>query len=305
MSDTIAAPGEDPELAALYAAPFTVLRPALQTRPFVFASPHSGRFYPTSFIARSRLSALALRRSEDAFVEELFASVVPLGAPLIAARFPRAYVDANRAPSECDASMFESPLPFAVDGASPRVNAGLGVIPRIVRDGAEIYQQKLSPQEAERRLSGLYRPYHAALAQLLAQTQARFGYAILIDCHSMPSVAAIPDMVLGDRQGISASAELSQLLEAMAVKHRFSVVRNTPYAGGYTTFLHGLRTGPVQAIQIEINRGLYLHEERLLPSPGFGPLRVRLADFLRDVIWADLETHGIDQNRAPGQMAAE
>ena len=160
---------EDVSLTALFADPFRIHRPFRQTVPFVLASPHSGRDYPESFVAVSRLGRISLRRSEDAFVDELFGGAVALGAPMIAARFPRAFLDANRAPSEIDSAMFEGRLPVAVDTPSPRVTAGLGVIPRIVRDGAEIYRAKLSPRDAEQRLTKLYRPYHAALAQLKAR----------------------------------------------------------------------------------------------------------------------------------------
>src|ERR1700761_9635667 len=140
--------------------PFRLDRPARQTVPFVFASPHSGRAYPASLLERSRLDATTLRRSEDAFVDELFAGVVKLGAPLLAAQFPRAFLDVNRNSTELDAAMFDAPLTVPVDTPSPRVTAGLGVIPRIVRDGAEIYRAKLDTNEADARIKGLYRPYH-------------------------------------------------------------------------------------------------------------------------------------------------
>jgi N-formylglutamate deformylase len=272
----------DETLAALYETPFTVARPARQSVAFVFASPHSGRFYPDSFVARSKLGSLALRRSEDAFVDELFSGVVELGAPLIAARFPRAFLDVNRAPAEIDAAMFDGALPLAPD-STPRVAAGLGVIPRIVRDGAEIYRNKLAPEEIAERLEHLYRPYHAALSQLIAETRARFGTCVLIDCHSMPSAAAIPDVVLGDRYGTSASAELMREAERAFAINGFSVVRNAPYAGGHTTHVHGSRDGHVQALQVEINRGLYLDEERVLRSPRFSEIAMRLARALRDL----------------------
>ena len=138
MVQTGADPRTDGEMAALYAEPFRVHRPFRQSVPFVFASPHSGRAYPKSFVTTSRLSATGLRRSEDAFVDELFCGAVALGAPLIAARFPRAFLDANRAPTEIDPTMFDGQVRVAVEPPSPRVTAGLGVIPRIVRDGAEI-----------------------------------------------------------------------------------------------------------------------------------------------------------------------
>ena len=283
----------DPGIAALYDHPFTITCPVRQTQPFVFASPHSGRHYPASFVARSRLAPLALRRSEDAFVDEIFSSVVGLGAPLIAARFPRAFLDANRAPSEFDNTMFAGTLPFEVDSQSPRVTAGLGVIPRVVRDGAEIYREKLSTGEAETRMARLYRPYHDALAKLIADTREQFGFAILIDCHSMPSAAAVPDVIVGDRYGVSAAPLLTRLAEHAFETRGFSVARNTPYAGGHTTHLHGRRGGPVQALQIEISRALYLDEERIVPSAQFESLRARVGDALRALLSADLSTIGL------------
>lgn len=274
-------PGQDdPVLASLLAQPFRVLRPKIQTLPFVFASGHSGRRYPQSLIAQSRLDALALRRSEDAFVEELFASVAELGAPLVAAEFPRAYCDVNRAIGELDSGMFNAGLRLAVDTPSPRVAAGLGVIPRIVRDGAEIYRHKLSPREADVRLLGLYRPYHDALAQLARETVLRFGIAVVVDCHSMPSALSVPDIVLGDRYGASAPLLLTGWAENAFVATRFSVTRNAPYAGGYTTMLYGRGAEGMFGLQIEINRALYLDEERVVRKSGFDALKKRLAETL-------------------------
>jgi N-formylglutamate amidohydrolase len=182
----------DPILAQLEAEPVRLLRPAEQRLPFVFVSPHSGRLYPPGFIATSQLTPKTLRRSEDAYVDELFEAVTDLGCPFLAATFPRAYVDANRAASELDPDMFDAPLTVAVALPGARVNAGLGVIPRVVRDGVDIYRGKLSAAEAENRLSRLYRPYHAALAALVDETWRRFGCAVVVDCHSMPSVPAVP-----------------------------------------------------------------------------------------------------------------
>src|SRR5258708_6750654 len=214
----------DPHLAELYAEPFHIHRPARQSVPFVFASPHSGSHYPASFIARSRLSPIALRRSEDAFVDELFCGAVALGAPMIAARFPRAYLDVNRAPDEIDISMFDGAVAVEIDSPSSRVAAGLGVIPRIVRDGAEIYRGKLAAAEAKERLTRLYHPYHRALGSLVEETRARFGAAIVIDCHSMPSAAAVPDVVLGDRYGASSMPALTRHADACFQLHAFPVV---------------------------------------------------------------------------------
>jgi N-formylglutamate deformylase len=275
--------GEDSALEGLLARPFDLVLPQRQRVPFVFASPHSGRVYPVSFAAASRLSAIGLRRSEDAFVDTLFASAIEFGAPMIAARFPRAYLDANRAPGELDPAMFDDALTVPVDPPGTRVNAGLGVIPRIVRDGAEIYRAKLKAREAESRLSHLYRPYHAALSKLLEETRAHFGCAVLIDCHSMPSAAAIPDAVLGDRYGMAASHALMRKAENDFERRGFTVARNTPYAGGYSTHIYGRPMLGHHALQIEINRALYLDEEHIEPNARFGEVAHRIADVLHDL----------------------
>jgi N-formylglutamate deformylase len=268
--------GGDAELAALLARPFRLARPDAQHVPFVFASPHSGRRYPASLAARSRLDAVTLRRSEDAFVDTLFEGVVALGAPLLAAEFPRAFVDVNRGAGELDLAMFDGALSVAVDPPSPRVTAGLGVIPRIVRDGAEIYAARLRPEEARQRLDGLYRPYHGALAALVSETQARFGACVLVDCHSMPSALAVPDIVLGDRYGASAAPVLVRWAQDSFQAQGFSVARNVPYAGGQTTLQYGRVHTANHALQIEVNRGLYLDEDRILRKAGFEDVRRRL-----------------------------
>ncbi len=280
-------PPADTVLDALYREPFRLFRPPAQEVPFVFASPHSGRIYPPSFVAQSRLSFHNLRRSEDAFVDALFASVPGCGAPLIAASFPRAYLDVNRAPAELDAAMFEGRLPCAVDAASPRVSAGLGVIPRIVRDGAEIYRAKLAAQEASERLQRLHLPYHGALKRLVEETRVLFGMAVVIDCHSMPSAAAAPDIVLGDRYGVSAAPALTGAAECAFQRQGFSVARNVPYAGGYTTQLHGRPSRAHHALQIEINRALYLDEDNIRTGPQFDALQRRLAAGLRALLSLD------------------
>jgi N-formylglutamate deformylase len=261
--------------------PFRLDRPVRQTVPFVFASPHSGRHYPASLLQRSRLDATTLRRSEDAFVDELFAGAVGLGAPLLAAHFPRAFLDVNRSMAELDAGMFHGPLGVPVDAPGPRVAAGLGVIPRIVRDGAEIYRGKLDSREANARLTELYQPYHRALADLMEETRALFGVAVLIDCHSMPSALSVPDIVLGDRYGASAASQLTARAEAAFVREGFSVARNTPYAGGHTTTLHGRVAAGCHALQIEINRALYLDEERIAKKAVFETVRARLTRAMR------------------------
>jgi len=256
--------------------PFRLDRPVRQTVPFVFASPHSGRSYPASLLERTRLDATTLRRSEDAFVDELFAGVVGLGAPLLAAHFPRAFLDVNRNMTELDAAMFDGALSVPVDAPGPRVVAGLGVIPRIVRDGAEIYEGKLDSAEAHARLTQLYQPYHRALSALIEETRSLFGVAVLIDCHSMPSALAAPDIVLGDRYGASAAPQLTARAEAAFSREGFSVARNTPYAGGHTTTLYGRVASGRHALQIEINRALYLNEDKIARKASFELVRTRL-----------------------------
>ena len=293
----------DPVLAGLYSEPFRIVRPGKQTAPFVFASPHSGRHYPADFVAGSWLTPLALRRSEDAFVDELFESAVERGAPIIAARFPRAFLDVNRAPTELDNAMFDDALQVEVGAPSARVASGLGVIPKIVRDGAEIYRRKLSAAEAEQRLTRLYRPYHAALAGLIEETRLRFGVAILVDCHSMPSAASIPDAVFGDRYGASASPTLMRHAELAFEACGFSTARNTPYAGGYTTHLYGRRERGVHALQIELNRTLYLDEEHIERHARFEETRARLGEALGKLVAVD--TSALIQILPRSSLAAE
>jgi N-formylglutamate deformylase len=278
----------DPVLADLYAAPFMLSEPLARTLPFVFASPHSGSLYPRRLFELGRLSALTLRRSEDAYVDALFSGVLSLGAPLIAARFPRAYVDANRAPGELDPAMFEDRLTVTLDRASPRVNAGLGVIPRIVRDGAEIYRTKLKAADAIERLSRLHQPYHAALAAGVRSALTQFGAAVVIDCHSMPSAAGAPDIVLGDRYGTAASYVLLQRAERAFQSRGFSVGRNVPYAGGYTTLVFGQPARGIHALQIEVNRALYLDEDRIVVTSQFPQLQARLIAALSELAAIDV-----------------
>jgi N-formylglutamate amidohydrolase len=267
----------DPVLDALVLQPFRILRPGRQLVPFVFAVPHAGRLYPADFLAQSRLGLSALRSSEDAYADELFEGVTA-SAPLIAARFPRAYVDVNRAAGEIDAQMFETPP--AAAASSPRVAAGLGVIARVAGNGAEIYQGKLKGAEAEERLARFYRPYHAALAALVAETVAAFGAAVLVDCHTMPSGHRVPAVVFGDCYGASASPELLRHAVQCFEACGFSTARNTPYAGGFTTHHYAQRERGIHALQIEVNRALYLDEGRVGKGPNFTATRERLTGAL-------------------------
>jgi len=272
---------QDSTLAALGAAPFRLFLPQTPAAPFIFASPHSGRCYPKSFIASSQLNALALRRSEDAFADELFDAVTQLGCPFLVAEFPRAFVDVNRAPNELDPKMFDGPLPQAAEPPSARVAAGFGVIPRIVREGVDIYRGLLDPMEAELRLARFYRPYHAALAELVESTFLHFGCAVVVDCHTMPSIPPVADVVLGDCYGQAAATALLRLAELAFSTAGLRTVRNTPYAGGFTTHHYGRRDHGIHALQIEINRSLYLDEMRIEKTAGFAGVKGRLTGALR------------------------
>ena len=273
--------------------PFTVLAPPMQRSPAVFDSPHSGRSYPESFLKTSRLDALTLRRSEDCFIDELFEAAVDLGCPLLKANFPRAFLDLNREPYELDPAMFAEPLPNFANTTSMRVAGGLGTIPRIVSEHEEIYKGALRYAEVEARIERLYRPYHSVLHGLLTATAAKFGHALLVDCHSMPSTAAPPgpagrgrraDIVLGDRYGSTASAPLSEALERAFGAQGFQVVRNKPYAGGFITQAHGRPQAGVHAIQVEINRALYVDERTLAPTGDFAAVKQAVAAGLREFL---------------------
>lgn len=263
----------------------TVLEPAERKVPLVFASPHSGREYPPDFVAASRLDPQGLRRSEDSFVDDLFASVVRLGAPLLCARFPRAFCDPNREPYELDPSMFSGQLPPAANTRSPRVAAGLGTIARVVASGAEIYADKLPVSEIDRRISQYYRPYHRRLAALVDESRLLFGWSLLVDCHSMPSIGGPTDrdvglsrvdVVLGDCFGAACAPLITQVAEDAFRARGYRVVRNTPYAGGFTTRHYGQPRHGSHALQIELNRALYMDENRHAKLPGFDHLAADL-----------------------------
>ena len=249
--------------------------------PLVFASPHSGRHYPDALMAQSALDGAAIRRSEDAFVDRLIAGGPGFGAVNIAARYARAFIDVNREAYELDPAMFEDELPAFARARSARVAAGLGSIARVVAEGQEIYRGKLTFAEARGRIEGVHHPYHKALGQLLAQAHARHGTGILIDWHSMPSSAAGDgahgrkgcDVVLGDRFGSACASGLTRLVEDALEGMGFRVARNAPYAGGYTTEFYGRPEHGVHALQIELNRALYLDEATLRPHAGFDRLR--------------------------------
>jgi N-formylglutamate amidohydrolase len=269
---------------------FEILVPPVQTLPMVLASPHSGTSYPPEFLASSRLDAFSLRKSEDSFVDEIFMAAPLLGAPLIRALFPRAFLDANREAFELDPDMFADALPAYANTRSPRVAAGLGTIAKVVANGEEIYRGKLRFADALGRINRFYHPYHAALKRLVDQTRHRFGYCLLLDCHSMPSSGNPPetassrpkvDFVLGDCYGSSCSPVLMETAERALRSQGYIVIRNTPYAGGFTTRHYGRPRLGVQALQIEINRALYMDERSIARKPYIGELAEHMEELVR------------------------
>jgi N-formylglutamate amidohydrolase len=276
---------DDDFLPRLGAAAVLDLRePAARRLPLVLASPHSGSEYPADFVAASRLDPLALRQSEDSFVDELFAAAPQLGAPLLSARFPRAYLDVNREAYELDPTMFSDALPSYVNAGSPRVRIGLGTIARIVASGENIYAGKLRFADAQQRIECLYHPYHQMLRWLVQETAGMFGGCLLVDCHSMPSSSGCgqdgADVVLGDCYGAACASRIVEVACRFLADRGFKIAINTPYAGGFTTGFYGRPSAHCHALQIEINRALYMDERSYCRKPSFAQLVEDLADLI-------------------------
>lgn len=262
---------------------FRLYQPERQSTAVVFASPHSGAGYEPGFLAQTVLSAAQIRSSEDAFVDRLFAAAPRHGAPLLAAHVPRAFLDLNRAPDELDPAVIEG---IARAPHNPRVSSGLGVIPRVVAGGRAIYRGKLPLAEAEARIARYWHPYHRALRDLIETTHARFGQAVLIDCHSMPHEAIEhhirpgarpPEVVLGDRFGAAAAPWVTDAVESVFLAEGFRVARNTPFAGAFIAQSYGRPSGNRHVVQIEIDRALYMDETAVAPLPGFDAFAARIA----------------------------
>ncbi len=268
---------------------FRLARPARQQTSVIFSSPHSGREYSAEFLAASPLSPLALRSSEDAYVDRLFARAPLYGAALLCARAPRAFIDLNRGADELDPSVVED---VARATHNPRISSGLGVIPRVVAGGRAIYAGKIPRAEAEARLAAHWRPWHATLRALISETHATFGEAILIDCHSMPHEAIEthmrpgqlpPEVVLGDRFGAAASKDVVDRVEAIFATAGFRVARNSPFAGAYIAQAYGHPVSRKHVIQIEIDRSLYLDERKVEPLPNFSAFCLRINRVVEDI----------------------
>lgn len=272
---------------------FETIRPRRMLAPLVFNSAHSGRDYPERFLRMTRLDHLSIRQSEDAFVDELFARAPHLGAPLIRAHFPRAYLDVNREPWELDPAMFVEPLSERFNTTSPRVAAGLGTLARVVAENKPIYRDRLTLDDARMRIEGIYQPYHATLQKLLTEAYSAFGVAVLIDCHSMPRLArsgdrAGPDVVLGDRYGTTCAPMLADIAEMIFAGAGLRVARNRPYAGGFCTRTYGRPQHGVHALQIEISRHLYMNEVTLEKTADFAGVRQLVERLLATLVGLDL-----------------
>jgi N-formylglutamate amidohydrolase len=285
--------------------PFEIVEPAAWRAPIIFNSPHSGSVYPEHFLSASRIDLAALRRSEDSFMDELIAGLSHRGFPTVSVNFPRSYVDVNREPYELDPRMFSGRLPSFANTRSMRVAGGLGTIPRVVGDGQEIYRERLSVDDALARIEALYKPYHRALRRLINQAHQAFGTAVLVDCHSMPSVGVSrdeprrPDVVIGDRYGTSCAPLLADMVEETMSRLGYSVGRNKPYAGGFITEHYGNPASGLHTVQLELNRAIYMDERRRERSARFAQVMsdfVILAEALAAVPLDDL---------GPFQAAAE
>jgi len=286
--------------------PFEIIEPEQARGPVLFNSPHSGRVYPRAFLQSSRLDLTTLRRSEDCFVDDLTLGVVARGYPLMRAHFPRCFVDVNREPYELDPRMFEGRLPSFANTRSMRVAGGLGTVARVVGDAQEIYEQRISVDDALRRIENLYKPYHRALRRLINKVHQMFGTVVLVDCHLMPSVGVSrdeprrPDIVIGDRYGTSCTPLLPDRVEETMGGLGYSIGRNKPYAGGFITEHYGNPASGLHAVQLELNRAIYMDERRRERSPRFAQVA---SDFgvLADVLATTIPFGDL----GPFQAAAE
>lgn len=280
---------------AAFEPPVNLYRPKHWVTPVIFASPHSGNKYPASFLSQSRLHLRDLRRNEDVYIDRLYSSALDWGAPLIAAKFPRCFVDVNRAVDELPRKWRESSEP-----STARAENGLGVVPTFIAERMPIYKRPLSAEQASARIKALHKPYHTLLERLICAAHECFGRTLLVDCHSMPGFTAQgsrrPDVILGDRHGISCRPETTEFIKILFETKGYSVAKNYPYAGGYVASHYGRPMDGVEVIQIELNRDLYLNPITYAPKTGYE----RLAQDLNDIIG-----HITRHNQASELLAAE
>lgn len=286
-------------------SPFEIVEPPRWRAPIIFNSPHSGSVYPAEFIDASRIDVVALRRSEDSFMDDMIAGLCDDGVAVVRVNFPRSYVDVNREPYELDPRMFNGRLPSFANTRSMRVAGGLGTIPRVVGDGQEIYRERLSVEDGLSRIEALYKPYHRALRRLIGKVHEMFGTAILVDCHSMPSIGISrdeprrPDVVIGDRYGTSCAPLLTAVVEETLTSLGYTVGRNKPYAGGFITEHYGNPAGGLHTIQIELNRAIYMDERKRERAERFPQVAADFAALARTLVALPLG------NLGPFETAAE
>ena len=262
--------------------PFERFGTADPASPVVIAVPHAGRIYPAPLIASAAVPRSRLEALEDRYADALIAGAVRDGVTAFVARRARAWIDLNRDERELDPGMIEgSALPKSMIG-SARVRGGLGLIPRRLAGGGEILRRRLSAAEVDARIQGDHRPWHGAIASALTAARARFGIAVLLDCHSMPPIMRedTPDparVVIGDRFGRSSASRFVDRLVSEAQAAGLPCSRNSPYAGGHTLDRHGRPEKNIHAVQIEIDRGLYLAPDLHTAGPGMARMTAFLA----------------------------
>lgn len=265
---------------------FARLGPATAPTPLVLAVPHAGRFYSAALLAQARLDRAALETIEDRHVDLLIEGAVRLGAVAIVARTARALIDLNRDPREIDTSIVRSGAVGLAAIGSAKVAGGLGVVPSRIAAGGAVWRQPFSAAEIAHRIDTVHRPYHEAIAAALAAAQEAHGVAVLIDCHSMPPLPppARAQLVIGDRHGCSADGRFVRVAAGAARRLGLAVALNRPYAGGHTLDHHGAPDRGRHAVQIEIDRSLYLDTRLREPGPGLARARALVEEIARAVI---------------------
>lgn len=261
--------------------PFTITEPAFPPAPFAVDSPHSGRRYPSDFNFSCPLPFL--RQTEDFLVDQLIAGAADAGAAVLQAEFPRSYIDVNRAEDDLDPAVLATPWPTEL-APQERTLLGLGLVRRLCKSGVPMYQAALPVAEVQRRINDFYKPYHTALEMLMNKCIGLFGVGYLLNIHSMPSRSGDaprrrPDIVLGDRQGTSCDPYFTRQVRNLLQDLGFSVALNEPYKGMEIVRRHGQPHNGRHALQIEINRRLYMDEEAMEPHEGFARLQKDLAEF--------------------------
>jgi N-formylglutamate amidohydrolase len=276
--------------------------------PVVFDSPHSGAVYPADFVFAAPLSIM--RRAEDAFVDELFATAPRHGASLLAALFPRSYVDPNRHEHDVDLKLLAEPWPHPIV-ASHHGERGLGVVRRLVRSTTPVYDRQLSVAEVRARIDGYHQPYHRELKLMLDAALERFGAVWHVNCHSMKSSnrgKRRADFVLGDRHGTTCEAEFTQFVAQTLGDLGYVVAHNQPFKGAEIVARHGLPAAGRHSLQIEINRGLYMDEERIEKAAGFDRLKTdieRLIAAVADYARARITPETARSGSAPRDCASD